>query len=82
MRTLSPDTHADAERVQIQLLRQMPPWPKLELVTHMTQTCYALALSGLRQRHPDASPEELGLRVATLTLGRELASRAYSELPE
>ena len=81
MRTLSPDTHPDAERVQLQLLREMSPWRKLELVEGMTRTVYALLLVGLRERHPSATEEELRLRLAALVLGRELATRAYGPLP-
>lgn len=82
MQTLSPDTHPHAERVQVQLLREMPPWRKLELVEGMTRTVYTLLLAGLRERHPRATREELRLRVAALVLGRELATRAYGPLPE
>jgi hypothetical protein len=82
MGSLSLDTHPDAEWVQIDLFRQMPSWRKLQLVDQMTQTCYTLALSGLRQRYPTATPEELRLRLASLVLGREVASRAYGDLPE
>jgi hypothetical protein len=82
VQTLSPDTHPDAERVQLQLLREMPPWRKLELVEGMTRTIYALLLAGLRERHPGPTTEELRLRLAALVLGRELATRAYGPLPE
>lgn len=54
----------------------MPCWRKLQLVGEMTQTCYILALSGLRERHPAAAPKELRLRLAVLVLGRETAARA------
>lgn len=80
MGTLSPDTHLDAEAVQIRMLRQMPSWRKLHLVSQITQTCYALALSGLRERHPTA--DELRMRFAVLVLGEELAAQAYGDLPE
>ena len=54
MSTLFPDTHPEAERVQIELLRQAPAWRKLEMVGQLNQTVRTLALSGLRQRHPEA----------------------------
>jgi hypothetical protein len=82
MTTLSPDTQPDAESVQIELLCQPPPWRKLELVGQMIQTCRMLALSGLRRRHPDETPEELLLRLAMLVLGRETAARVYGQVPE
>ncbi len=82
MQTLSSDTHPDAEEVQLELLRRMPPWRKLELVDGMTQMVYSLVLAGLRERHPQATKEELRLRMATLVLGPDLAARAYGRAVE
>lgn len=75
------DTRPEVEEIQIELMRQAPPWQKLELVGQMYQTVRTLALSGLRQRHPEASPEELRRRLADLLLGQELAARAYGPAP-
>jgi hypothetical protein len=82
MQTLSRDTSPDAEAVQLEILRRMPPWRKLELVEGMTQTVYALLLAGLRERYPRATEEELRWRRAALVLGRDLATRVYGPLPE
>jgi len=41
-----------------------------------------LALAGLRERHPGASPEEIRRRLMGLLLGEELASRIYGHLGE
>ncbi len=54
--TLS-DTDRDAERVQIALMRQSPSWRKLYLLGQLNQTVKLMALSGLRQRHPQATEE-------------------------
>ena len=80
MSILFPDTRPEAERVQIELLRQAPPWRKLHMVGQMNQTVRTLALSGLRQRHPQATLEELRRRLADLLLGPELAARVYGPL--
>ena len=77
MSTLFPDTRPEAERVQIELLRQAPAWRKLEMVGQLNQTVRTLALSGLRQRHPEATPQELRRRLADLTLGPALAAQVY-----
>ena len=82
MARLSPDTHPDAERVQIELMRQAPAWRKLMLVGQMIETCRTLAISGLRQRHPGETPERLRLRLAALTLGPEEAARVYGQAPQ
>lgn len=82
MTTLSPDTHADIERLQIQGLREMPVWRKLELMSQMSNAVRSLALAGLRQRYPDDSPDLLRRRLADLSLGPELAARVYGPLAE
>ncbi len=82
MTTLSPDTHLEIERLQIERLRQMPAWRKLALVGEMNQTVRTLALAGLRQRHPNDTPAQRQRRLADLLLGTELAARVYGPLPE
>ena len=71
------DTPPEIERMQAVLLRTMPPWRKLELVGEMNRTVRALAVAGLRQRHPDDSPEQTRRRLADLLLGPERAARVY-----
>ena len=77
MSLLAQDTPAQVEQVQIELLRRMPPWRKLALVGELTRTVRELALSGLRQRHPNDTPAQLRRRLADLILGSDLAARAY-----
>jgi hypothetical protein len=74
------DTTAEVERLQIERWRQMSPASKAALVSGLTQATYELAFAGLRQRHPQASAHELFLRLALLTLGPDLARRAYPEI--
>ena len=76
------DTSPETERVLFAMLRDMPPWRKLEMVAQLNQTARDLALAGLRERHPDATPEELRRRLADIILGPELASRAYGPFTE
>lgn len=80
--TLSPDTDPEAERIQIEIFRNMPAWRKVQLVEDANRTARQLALAGLRQRHPDAGPEELHRRLVGLFLGEELATQVYGPLPE
>ncbi|MCR4407611.1 MAG: hypothetical protein NUW24_11940 [Anaerolineae bacterium] len=77
MTTLSPDTHPEIERLQIERLRQMPVWRKVTLMAEMSQTVRALALAGLRQRYPDDSPAQRRRRLADLLLGPDLAAKVY-----
>ena len=77
---LFPDTRPEAEAVLIELLRQAPPWRKLTMVGQLNQAVRTLALSGLRTRHPEATPQELRRRLADLLLGPDLAAQVYGPL--
>ena len=79
---LSADTPAHVRQLQIELLRQMPTWRKLQLVGEMNLMVRQFVLAGLRQRYPDDSPELLRRRLAELSLGPELAAKVYGPLPE
>ncbi len=81
MATRLSDTSAEAERVQIEILRSMPSWRKLQLVDDLVTTTRILALTGLRERFPAASSEELRRRLASIVLGPDLASRVYGPEP-
>jgi hypothetical protein len=80
--SLFADTRPEAEAVLIELFRQAPPWRKLHMVGQLNQTVRTLALSGLRQRHPQATAEELRRRLAELLFGEELAAQVYGPLRE
>jgi hypothetical protein len=64
----------------LEMLRQAPPWRKLEMLGQMNQATRTVALSGLRQRHPDADPQELRRRLADLLLGSTVAAQVYGPL--
>lgn len=78
--TLSEDTDPEAEKVQLEILRRMPAWKKFQLISEAIETSRVLAMAGLRQRHPDASPEELHRRFLDLWLGEELAAEVYGPI--
>lgn len=58
----------------------MPASGKAAVVTGLTQAVFELARAGIRHRHPDASPREQFLRLAIVTLGADLACKAYPEI--
>jgi hypothetical protein len=74
------DTDADAHRVQIDLMKRSEGWRKLQLADQLHQSLRMLALAGLRDRHPGASPDELRRRLADVLLGADLAERVYGPL--
>jgi hypothetical protein len=77
---LTHDTSSEIERLQIEGWRAMSPAQKASLITGLTQTARTMALAGIRHRYPQASEREHFLRLAILTLGAELAARAYPEI--
>ena len=77
MATRLTDTSRDAERVQIEILRSMPSWRKFQLWNDLNMAMRQVALAGLRERFPSATPQELRRRLATILLGAELATQAY-----
>ena len=82
MRTLAEDTHPNAERVLIELLRGASPARKMAMMLDANRTARTLALTGLRERHSNDSPTQLRRRLADLWLGADLAAKAYGPSPE
>jgi hypothetical protein len=76
------DSHPEIEGLQIELLRRVPPWKKLEMMAQLNASARQLALQGLRQRFPQAGETELNRRLAGLLLGEELASKVYGRLKD
>lgn len=62
------DTHPDIEARFMEACRAMPPARKFEIVCALTRTVHELALIDIRRCHPDASPRELALRLASRCL--------------
>jgi hypothetical protein len=75
LKTQSPDTTPEAERVQIELVRRMPGERKLQLAGQFSASMRKLMRAGIQQRHPNAGPEELEQRFVELWLGPEIAPR-------
>ncbi len=78
MSALFPDTHPKMEALQIELIRRMPPAKKMAIVDGLNETIKTLAISGLKERHPNATAEEIRFLLAELMLGSELARKVYA----
>ncbi len=77
MSVLSSDTHPKMEALQIQVIRRMPAWKKISIVNDLNTTVQTLAISGIKERHPNATPQEIHRMLAELRLGTELAKKVY-----
>jgi hypothetical protein len=79
---LSADTSPEFEALQIDGWRRMTAAEKAAMITGLTQAVYQLARAGVRQRYPNASPREQFLRLAIVSLGVDLARKAYPEIAQ
>ena len=82
MKPLSPDTSADAQRMQFELLRRLSPSQKLALAFALTDALRDLILADLHHRFPQADETEIRRRFIARVLPREDVIRAYGFDPK
>jgi len=77
--SIAADTSREAMRVQLDLWRRMSPLEKAAVVSGVSIAVQRIAVAGILTRHPGASDRECMLRLALMTLGRELACKVYPD---
>jgi hypothetical protein len=75
------DTGSAAVDRYHQLLRAQAPRERLEQANALTTAVRELAVAGLRTRHPDASADELRVRLTVRLYGRDVARRLFGQVP-
>ena len=70
----SADTDADAERVQIELLRQAGPCRRAQMALSLSATVISLARRAIRRSLGQPTDEEVALRFVELHYGAEIAA--------
>lgn len=76
----SADTDADAERVQLDLLRAASPAQRAGLAIALTAAAIGASRRALERQAPAASEEEIGLRFVELNYGPELGAEVAAFL--
>jgi hypothetical protein len=71
------DTTWEAAMVQLEIFRKMPGEKKLELACSMSNSLRALVASGVRDRHPEYTEDQVRLAVNRITLGEKLFREVY-----
>lgn len=71
MKTLSPDTHSEAERFQIELIRKAPIFRRIQIVDSLVKTTRQLSWKGIGERYPEETEEERLKRFIFLLYGDE-----------
>jgi len=73
------DTTINAEKVQIDILRQMKPEQRLQMAVNLARTTRKLLMEGVRMRHPDYSEDQIRLATIRLILKDDLFLSAYPD---
>jgi hypothetical protein len=73
------DTHPIMESLQVKLLRETPPWRKMEMLAELNIGARELAIAGLRQRFPEADETTLLHYLADILLGPDKARHIFRE---
>lgn len=76
------DTDPATDQLMVEIYRRLDPAGKMGLIGRLTGGMTELAIAGITSRHPGASPEEIGRRLAALRYGRELVMQVYGWDPE
>ncbi|MGD0654849.1 MAG: hypothetical protein ABSA16_10930 [Thermoguttaceae bacterium] len=74
------DTHPEAERVQIELLRKKTVSERFALVRSLTAFTIDLSRRAIARANPDLSPDELRIKYIELVYGKELSQRVRDYL--
>lgn len=80
MRTQSIDTHAETERVMIELIRLAPMSKRFRLVQSLTQSALRSSIHAWLERHPVASEQDAAVHVLSCVYGAMLAQRVQKAL--
>ncbi len=74
------DTAAEAERVQVELSRQMTAAEKIAQVRSLSALVIGLSRRAIARANPHLSPQELDVKFVELHYGKELAERLAEDL--
>ncbi len=80
MRTQSVDTHPDAERIMIELIRSSPMSKRFRLVQSLTQSTFWSTMLAWQERNHKASEQEAAVHVLSCSYGPGLTQRVQAAL--
>lgn len=80
MKTQSVDTHPDAERVMIEMIRKAPMSKRFKLVQSLTQSTLWSNFHAWQEKHPGASEVEAAIQFAMCFYGTTLARQVQITL--
>lgn len=72
-----PDTSAEAETVQLAVLRRLGPEGRLRIAVQLSDDIRSIALEGVRRRHPGLREDEVRRELVRILYGDALVGLAY-----
>jgi hypothetical protein len=75
MSTISRDTHPDAEKIQIELIRKADFSKRMSLLASMTETIRLLSFRAIKRANPGLSDRECDILFVEYHYGKELAKK-------
>ena len=76
------DTSERADEVQFAILRAMTPQQRAEVFTQLTLAVQELAMAGMRKQYPNATDDELRMRLAVRRLGADVVKKVWGWSPD
>ena len=74
------DTSPEAWKVYLDIQRRMTPEERFRRCLEWSEIVRGFAEAGLRERYPAADDQEILLRYARVTLGKDLFRKAYGNV--
>lgn len=74
------DTTKDAHDAQLRAYRDMAPGRTVELALELSEAVREVARQGIRQRHPEYSPDDVGRALIVLLYGADAARHVWPDV--
>jgi hypothetical protein len=71
------DTTKKAQKIQVEIFRNMKPEERLTLGLELLNTTLELLRAGIRMRHPDYSDKDVDCTLKKLILSEKLYAKVY-----
>lgn len=74
------DTSAEAEAIQLELLRRMTPAERITKMCNLSASLRRMAFDAIRRKYPEIDEAEVRLTFIESTYGEELAAEVRKDL--
>jgi hypothetical protein len=82
MQPYTTDTSAEAEAIQLELLRRMSPEDRIAKMCNLSASLRRMAFDAIRRIHPELDEAEVRLKFIESTYGKELASEVRTHFQQ